>query len=52
MMPDAFPETLPQFQKTFPDEAACTAYLEQLRWPEGFVCLKCIIIGEPYRFTK
>jgi transposase-like protein len=25
----------------FPDEAACSAYLERLRWPEGFVCPAC-----------
>lgn len=25
----------------FPDEAACRAYLERLRWPEGFVCPAC-----------
>jgi ISXO2-like transposase domain/Transposase zinc-ribbon domain len=25
----------------FPDEAACAAYLERLRWPEGPVCAAC-----------
>lgn len=25
----------------FPDEAACVAYLEKLRWPDGFVCPRC-----------
>lgn len=47
-----FPETLPQFQKAFPDEAACANYLEKLRWPIGFVCSKCGAIEKPYRFKK
>lgn len=25
----------------FPDEEACRAYLERLRWPDGFVCPVC-----------
>jgi transposase-like protein len=25
----------------FPEDAACLAYLERLRWPEGFVCPAC-----------
>ena len=25
----------------FPDEATCVAYLRQLRWPDGFVYLRC-----------
>lgn len=36
-----FPRSLPAFQQRFPDEAACAAYLAQLRWPEGFVCPAC-----------
>src|SRR5262245_60102633 len=34
-------ETLMDFQKRFPDEAACLAYLEKLRWPNGFRCPNC-----------
>ena len=47
-----FPETLPQFQKAFPDEAACANYLEKLRWPTGFICSKCGAIEKPYRFKN
>ncbi|MGH9117129.1 MAG: IS1595 family transposase [Acidimicrobiales bacterium] len=36
-----FPGTWPAFERWFPDEDACVAYLEQLRWPEGFVCPAC-----------
>ncbi len=25
----------------FPDDASCLAYLERLRWPDGFVCPRC-----------
>ncbi len=52
MDPRGFPTTLPEFQRVFPDDAACARYLEHLRWPEGFVCSKCGNGGEPYRFAK
>lgn len=29
------------FDERFGSEAACRQYLEQLRWPEGFVCPRC-----------
>ena len=45
MDPRGFPTTLPEFQRVFPDDAACARYLEQLRWPEGFACSKCGNIG-------
>ena len=48
-MARAFPDTLLDFQRMFPDEAACVAYLEELRWPEGFVCSSCEAAGEPQR---
>src|SRR5229473_6404725 len=35
-----YPRTLIEFGEFFPDEKACVAYLERLRWPEGFVCPK------------
>lgn len=52
MDPRGFPTSLPEFQRVFPDDAACAGYLERLRWPEGFVCGKCGNVGEPYRFPK
>ena len=30
-----FPHSLPEFQRLFPDDAACAAYLEKARWGEG-----------------
>ena len=52
MDPRGFPTSLPEFQRVFPDDAACEKYLENLRWPNGFVCPKCGWAGEPYRFPK
>ena len=46
-----FPRSLPEFQRLFPDEAACAAYLERARWRDGFICLRCGRIGEPYRYA-
>lgn len=36
-----FPRTLPEFQATFPDDAACRRYLVESRWPDGFRCPNC-----------
>lgn len=47
-----FPTSLPEFQRVFPDDSACAAYLEHLRWPEGFVCSHCGHQEEPYRFSS
>ena len=38
---DRFPDRLIGFQRMFPDEAACAAWLELVRWPEGFECPRC-----------
>lgn len=47
-----FPTSLPSFQKMFPDDAACAAYLEKIRWEQGFVCPHCAKAGEPFRFAN
>ena len=47
-----FPRSLPEFQRLFPNEAACAAYLERARWGDGFVCDPCGTPGEPYRFAN
>ncbi len=36
-----YPNTYREFIEMFPDDAACAAYLVQLRWPEGFICPAC-----------
>lgn len=52
MDPRGFPTSLPEFQRVFPNDGACAAYLEAMRWPDGFTCTKCGVVGEPYRFPK
>ncbi|XHR28728.1 MAG: IS1595 family transposase [Chthoniobacteraceae bacterium] len=47
-----FPQSLPEFQRLFPDESACVNYLIESRWNDGFVCPKCQTAGMPYRFTN
>lgn len=47
-----FPYSLPEFQRLFPNEVACAAYLEHARWRDGFVCRQCGATDEPYRFTN
>src|SRR6266511_3779131 len=36
-----FPRSLIEFQRRFPDEKACAAYLAEARWPNGFRCPDC-----------
>jgi transposase-like protein len=38
---DDFPKNLIEFTRRFADTEACTSYLLELRWPEGFVCPAC-----------
>ena len=33
-----YPRNLIEFGEFFPDEKACVAYLEHLRWADGFIC--------------
>lgn len=36
-----YPRTVLEFNDRFHDEAACRAYLESIRWPEGPRCPRC-----------
>jgi hypothetical protein len=38
---ERMPATLLEFYDQFPDEYSCRAYLQQVRWPDGFVCPRC-----------
>ena len=44
-----YPRTFREFAEWFPDDAACRAFLERLRWPQGFRCPACGAHGEPWR---
>jgi ribosomal protein S27AE len=37
----SFPRSIVEFQRSFPDEAACRAYLFESRWPDGYRCPRC-----------
>ena len=47
-----YPRTWNEFLDWFCSEEACLAYLEELRWPHGFVCPSCGTAGEPYRSSR
>ena len=36
-----YPQTVLEFNDRFHDEAACRAYLESIRWPDGSRCPRC-----------
>ena len=44
-----YPRTFAEFIKRFDTEDKCLAYVEQIRWPDGFVCPFCGVIGDPWR---
>jgi len=48
----AYPRNRLEFDEFFPDEGSCLAYLERLRWPDGFVCRGCGAITEPWRTAR
>ena len=35
-----FPQSLPEFQRLFPNDEACAAYLERARWDRPGGCCK------------
>ena len=47
-----YPQTYREFVEKFPSDEACAAWLEQLRWPSGFVCPKCAMSAAPWRHTR
>jgi len=47
-----FPKTLMEFQQYFPNEEACVRHLLRIRWPEGFKCSACGLLGEPWRLLS
>jgi len=47
-----YPRSYREFVEWFPDAAACSAYLERLRWPDGFVCPACRSAAAPWRQTR
>lgn len=49
---NAYPRTWSEFLARFPSEEACLAYLEGLRWPQGFVCPSCGAMSAASRASR
>ena len=47
-----YPRNWNDFLDWFGSEEACLAYLERLRWPQGFVCPGCGVAELPYRSSR
>ena len=47
-----YPQTWNEFLDWFATEDTCLAYLERLRWPRGFVCLRCGCVGDASRASR
>jgi len=47
-----YPRNWSEFLDWFASEEVCLSYLEKLRWPNGFVCAACGVVGEPYRSSR
>jgi transposase-like protein len=47
-----YPRKWTEFLDWFPTEEACLAYLERLRWSNGFVCPKCGVAEPAYRASR
>lgn len=49
---DDYPTNWNQFSEWFHTEESCLAYLERLRWPQGYVCPRCKNQSDPYRSSR
>jgi transposase-like protein len=47
-----YPQNWNDFLDWFSTEESCLDYLERLRWPGGFVCPRCGVLGEAYRASR
>ena len=52
MSSQPYPRTWTEFLEQFSSEDACLAYLEELRWPNGFICPSCGVASVPYRASR
>lgn len=47
-----YPRTYREFVVMFPNNAACAAYVEGLRWPTAFLCPACGVATAAWRQTR
>jgi len=50
-MPQQESMSLTDFLDKYGTEEKCRAYLYEKRWPDGFVCPKCGVAGQPFKIT-
>lgn len=48
----SLPSTHRKFVQQFSDDQSCAAFLEKLRWPDGFCCPTCQKTNEPWRQSR
>jgi transposase-like protein len=47
-----YPRTFQEMDERFRSEASYREYIQRLRWPKGFVCPKCGVVGEPWMMSR
>lgn len=47
-----YPRNWSEFLKRFSSDEVCLSYLQELRWPQGFVCPACGEKAEAYRSSR
>jgi len=47
-----YPRTFEEMDDWFRTEAGCRDYIRRLRWPDGFGCGYCGVIGEPWVMAR
>ena len=47
-----YPRTFEEMDDWFRSDDGCRDYIHRLRWPDGFVCRHCGVIGEPWVMAR
>jgi len=47
-----YPRTFEEMDDWFRSDDGCRDYIRRLRWPDGFVCRHCGVIGEPWVMAR
>lgn len=47
-----FPQSYREFVLKFSDDTDCATYLKKVRWPDGFICSSCGVLGDAWIQTR
>jgi len=47
-----YPSTIREYFQMFPDDKSCLDYIIDLRWPTGYICVKCAHPSTPWRESR